>query len=492
MSEALRVGLDTCGPVAYFAALEPTRDGAVLRAAGAIPAESHAPRAILGAQTRMALAPGEALASSLPGMAIEEAEEAFRWEVAKSGIVPQDADRVVIRRAQRLDTGPPFLGFAADPRAAAARTRVARALGLTPTSVVVEALAFERLLVVAGKFPTTGAVIHVDVREGTSVLSAYGAGGLALRRTVRSAPISPDDLAIDVQRSVSYAERKLSLPPAEAVYFTGEGVDPALAEAVARGLPGLRVEALDPLELLEIDPKLDMTTVGALAYALALPIGLALLEDSGPPDFLPPAERDARVVRRAISRMRTGALLLAPLVMGVGLLAQQTSAPARVALREAEAKVAKVELLEKRAEELQVAVRRTEAWRTTLRSLGDRPRAASALLLLLATTLPGEAYLTDIDARGRGEDLEIRVRGELIAPDQSSALSARDPLRKAANEVAPGAQVVFDTARMVQGRVRIGFSIDGVAPGAPPPAAPATPPAAPGGAAATPPPEKRT
>jgi hypothetical protein len=447
----------------YFAAVEARGDGAVLRAAGALEPGAAAPRAARGAAARISLYAGEALASALPGVALEEAEEAFRWEVAKSGAVFPGAERAVVRRAVGQDPGPPFLGLAGDPGAAATRAADARRAGLVPDAVVVEALAFERLLVAAGLLPSAGTLLHVDVREGTSVLSAFGAGGLALRRTVRTSPISPENLAIDIQRSASYAERKLALPPCEAVYFTGEGVDPALVEAVGAGLPGLTVEALDPLTVVDLDPKLDATAAGAIAYALALPIGLALLPDSGPPDFLPPVERDARLARRASDRLRVSALVLAPALLALGLYVRHGSGRTLAALADAEARVARLELIEKRSAELRASHERAQAWRAGLRRLGDRERAVSDVLVTMVASLPGEAYLTNIDLKGRGDDLELRIRGELVAPDQSTALSARDPLRKAANELAPGAQVVFDAARMVAGRVRIGFSIDGVA-----------------------------
>jgi hypothetical protein len=480
VSGRLRVGLDASGATTYYAAVTLDKGRPVLIAAGGLKPGEAMPRALAGAETHVALRAGEALVIALPGVAIEEAEEAFRWEVAKSGAVGADALRSVHRRSGGVDSGPPFLGVAADGGAAEARSRRARDLGLAPVAVTIEAAAIERLLLLCGKTPARGTVIHVDVREGTSIVSAFGGAGLALRRSIRTQPVSADSLAIDIQRSASYGERKLQLPAADSVYLSGDAVTPELVAEVARGLPGIAVQALDPFTAVDLGPRVEPEALAAIGLALVLPIALALVDDPVP-DFIPPVERGARTIRRWTRRARVAAIALAPLVLACGLLVHKGLAPAEAALARAEARHARVELLQKRNDELLAVKTKCVAWAQALRQLGEREQPLSDLMVRLLAEIPDEAFLSeldfkghyagDADARGREGELDLRVRGELRSDDPSKLAAAREALRKSAQEIAPTTQVVFEVARKVGDLNSVGFSMDGVikpgAPGAP-------------------------
>ena len=469
MTTRSRVGLDATGAKSYFAAISRQKGRAVLTAAGAL-APGETPRGLEGAETTVALRASEAIVIALPGVAIEEAEEAFRWEVAKSGSLGADALRSVHRRGPGTDSGPPFLGVAAEASAAEMRATQARAIGLAPVAVTIESTAIECLLFAARKLPARGTVIHVDVRDGTSIVSAYGGAGLALRRTIRTTPVSADGLAIDIQRSASYGERKLSLPTAEAVYLSGDGVTPQLVHDVARGLPGISVEALDPFAAVDLGPKTDPDSLRRNGMGLVLPIGLALLE-SPSSDFIPPVEKAARSIRLWGSRARVAALVMVPLLLACGAGVRAWLGDAQAALERARARHARVELLQKRSEQLIALAEKTQAWSGALRQLGERDQHASTFVIELLKELPDEALLTELDLRGRylgdpetkGRDgeLDVRVRGELVTADDSAAVTAREALRKTAAGIAPGTQVVFEVAKRVNGQLRTGFSIDG-------------------------------
>ncbi len=446
----------------YYAAVSRQKGRTLLLAAGVLPDGTQVPSALRGRDGHAALWGGEALVSALPGVAIEEAEEAFRWEVAKSGAVPADAFRRVFKRGPGVDAAPPFLGVAGDPGATQARALAVRGAGLVPVSITLDAVAFEALLTAAGKLPGRGTVLHVDVREGVSVLSAFGGAGVALRRTIRTIPpVSAENLAIDIQRSASYAERKLALPAAEAVYLTGDAVDSALVEGVARGLQGMAVEAVDVLAAVDPGPRIDVQALRPLGCALGLSVGLALL-DRPTPDFDPPVERGARIIRTARRRARALAVVAIPLVLACAGFVRWRGPGADAALEAARAKYARVERLEKKSEELRDTLERTAAWQEALRRLGQRDGGPVATWLGgLCAELPEEAYLTELDvSRADERTFALRLRGEMIAADESGTLRAKDGLRRAATKISPGAQLVLGATRRVQGRVRVAFSID--------------------------------